>query len=231
MKLKTLVAAVALSSVSQLGLAAENRDTERSAAAGMVVGGLVGGPAGAFAGAVFGGEVIGRWFSTHRENRTLAIELTEVRAVLDDERRQNDALVSALNQDLDKLLAIQRDASQHINLPIQFRTSSSDVEPQYQADLDRIAGVLKRNRDARVTLEGFADRRGDIAFNQQLSEKRVESIRSYLQQKGADRHQILTLAYGESRPVSSEETLESNFFDRRVVVELNMNTDPQLATR
>ena len=234
MKLRPIVTAVTLAAVTNIATASEkgsNSDVERSAAAGFVAGALAGGPLGAFAGTVFGGEVVGRWFQTRRENRELNTALSHIKVVLKEEREEKEALISALNRDLDKLLALKPDANTTTNLPIQFRTASSDIEAQYLADLDKVVRLLNRNRDARVTLSGFADRRGDEKANQVLSEKRVSSVRQYLLSQGVKKDQVLSLAYGESQPLSTDENLEGNFFDRRVLVELNMNLDPQLATR
>jgi hypothetical protein len=48
---------------------------------------------------------------------------------------------------------------------------------------------------------------------------------------GVNSTQIIGSAFGETRPLSSDESLESNFFDRRVVVELKLDIDRELATR
>ena len=91
--------------------------------------------------------------------------------------------------------------------------------------------LFRSNRDASVVLEGFADRRGDDAYNQALSEKRVATLQQYLLDRGALPEQIVGMAYGESQPLARNESLESNFFDRRVMLELKLDLDPQLATR
>jgi len=45
-------------------------------------------------------------------------------------------------------------------------------------ELENIARILRRNRDARINLTGFSDRRGDAGFNQQLSEHRVDAVQA-----------------------------------------------------
>jgi sortase system peptidoglycan-associated protein len=236
MKLKPIIAAIAIAGCSQATLAAEPTaepaiERQRSATTGLVIGAIAAGPAGAFAGAVLGGEVVGRFFETRRINKHLINEVGQLRNDIDEERRQYETTVAALNQDLDKLLVLQTASTKNQRLPIQFRTASSEIEVQYDKELSDIARVLRRNKDATVTLTGFSDRRGDDGYNQQLSEKRVRSIQQDLLQRGVDNNQIITMAYGESRPLNETESLESNFFDRRVVLELNTDIDPQLATR
>lgn len=237
MKRKTLATAVAITSLAFAGAASaapgEPSSTEqtRGAASGLVIGAVAGGPAGAFIGAVLGGEVFGKLFEQRRVNRHLVAQVASLEESLEQEKQRYIAATDALNGDLDKLLAIQASQVQSRELPVQFRTGSSDIEPQYEHELARIGRVLARNKDASVVLAGFSDRRGDDAANLKLSEQRVAAVKHFLMSQGAGKSQLLTTAYGESRPLESKETLESNFFDRRVVVELKLDVDSQLATR
>ena len=208
-----------------------SQEKSRGAVSGLVIGAATAGPIGAFAGTVLGGEVFGRLFEQRRVNRELTLEVASLSGALTTERQQHQQLIALLNDDLDKVLRVQSVQPAKRSLPVQFRTASSELEPQYMAELEQIARVLERNRDASVNLSGFSDRRGDDAFNQQLSEARVARIERFLLERGARREQVLGMAFGESRPIDSSESLEGNFFDRRVVVELNLNLDPQLATR
>jgi hypothetical protein len=53
-----------------------------------------------------------------------------------------------------------------------------------------------------------------------LSNDRANQVKEFLIQQGIEEHRITTLAYGESQPLHIEETLENNFFDRRVSIYL-----------
>jgi sortase system peptidoglycan-associated protein len=239
MKPKSLVVAMALAGITIAGsitpaLADSSKEQTRSAASGFVIGAVAGGPIGAFTGAVLGGEVFGRLFEHRRVNKALTVQVADLTGKLDaaqTSHSQKDQVITALNQDLDKVLAIQSSTAKSQQLPVQFRTASDVLEPQYEAELGQIAHVLQRNKDATVTLAGFSDRRGDDNFNQALSEKRVRSIKRFLVKSGVNSTQIIGSAFGETRPLSSDESLESNFFDRRVVVELKLDIDRELATR
>ena len=238
MKVKRLVSAVAVAGLACAGAVADARadsnnekEITRGATTGLVIGAVAGGPVGAFTGAVLGGEVFGRLFLQRRENREMIVEIAALQEALSTQHAENEQLISALNQDLDTMLALQATTPRSHSLPIQFRTASSDIEIQYEKELRQIANILKRNKDATVTLAGFADRRGDDSFNQDLSEKRVRSVKKFLLKEGVGQNQIRGLAYGETRPLENVETLESNFFDRRVVLEVDLKLDPQLATR
>ena len=239
MKPKSLVVAMALAGLTVAGsispaLADSSKEQSRSAATGLVIGALAGGPIGAFTGAVLGGEIFGRLFEHRRVNNELTVHVADLTSKLNASQTshaQKDQVITALNQDLDKVLSIQSSAAKSQQLPVQFRTSSDVLEPQYEAELKQIANVLRRNQDATVTLSGFADRRGDDQFNQALSEKRVRRVKRFLVNSGVNSSQVIGTAFGETRPLDSAESLESNFFDRRVVVELKLDIDRKLATR
>ena len=235
-KKRKLAAAVLMTTLTFTGAAAvaspdSSVERNRGVASGLVIGAIAGGPAGAFFGSVLGGEVFGRLFEQRRVNKALTDEVIALRSSLNDEQQRYIVTTGALNQDLDKLVSIQSVQNKQRKLPVQFRTGSSVIEPQYEDELKNIARLLSRNKDASVTLAGFADRRGENQANFRLSEQRVDGVKDFLVSQGASTSQILTTAYGETRPLSTEESLENNFFDRRVVIELNLDIDPQLATR
>lgn len=236
MKKKTLATAVAVTTLALAGAvdaSPKNGSVEqqRGATTGLVVGAIAGGPAGAFFGAVMGGEVFGRLFEQRRVNRELNTELAALRSSLSQEQKRFAEKTDALNEDIDRMIAIHSNQVQGRQLPVQFRTGSSAIESQYEDELREIARLLNRNKDATVTLTGFADRRGESSDNLKLSGERADAVKSFLTKQGASNSQIVTMAYGETRPLSNEESLESNFFDRRVVVEVSLDITSQLATR
>lgn len=237
MKVKQLVIAMALTGLALPSVAREPATVEenRGLLSGLVIGAAVGGPIGAGFGAIIGGGIIGKTIGTIREDRRVKNEkIDELQAIVDNQSKEKKLLeqsIAALSQDLDRVLAVQTTDAQRPDVPIQFRTGSSDIEVHYQSQLDKIAVVLARNPDTTITLSGFADRRGDSKSNQVLSQKRVSNVRSYLIKRGVRQGQVDAVAFGESRPLQSDESLENNFFDRRVVMELSFDIHSNLATR
>lgn len=188
---------------------------------GAVIGGLIGaslgGPIGAVTGIIVGGGWIGKTVGTKRINGDLRHALAAER---DEDTRKQRALQAEIAQ-LDHALnkaEVAPQAANNLELPIHFRTDSSEIESHYRVDLLDIAEALAKRPDARVDLSGFADRRGSTAYNQKLSEARVRQVKQFLLQHGVDEGQIDTRAFGESRPVAKVETPEGDFFDRRVVM-------------
>jgi sortase system peptidoglycan-associated protein len=232
MKLKNIVIGIALAGVAGGSSAQEiPLEEKRGAIAGMVAGAAVGGPFGAGVGAMLGGGVIGKVIGMNRQKNERIDELQTAFARNRDQKREMEQEVSNLNRDLDRMIELQTNSWRHQEIPIQFRTGESRVEPHYLAQLEKIAKVLSRNQDATITLSGFADRRGSETANQALSKQRVDKVRALLVRRGVKPNQILSKAYGESKPLNGAESLESNFFDRRVVMALSLDVDAQLATR
>ena len=107
---------------------------------------------------------------------------------------------------------------------IQFKTASYILEKHYKSQLDLIAQTLQKNPKLKISLSGFADKRGDSTFNQALSEQRTLTVKNYLLSKGINQEQVVTNSYGESSLVSSGVHFEDDFFDRRVMLKV---TDDQ----
>lgn len=207
------------------------REETRGAIAGLVVGAAVAGPIGAGVGAMVGGAVIGKLFGYNRINRELETEVVKLEADNKINTTKMHTEISNLDEELKNMIEIQTASWNSRQLPIQFRTASSDIEQHYQKQLNEIARILSRNLDTRVSLSGFSDQRGDHLYNQSLSENRVANVHSYLISRGVKTNQIVTKAFGESQPLSTEDTSESHFFDRRVVMQFSFDIDAYLASR
>jgi peptidoglycan-associated lipoprotein len=72
-----------------------------------------------------------------------------------------------------------------------------------QADLRSLqlhAGVLRRNQDRTIVIEGHCDERGTREYNLALGERRANAIRSFLTSAGVSARQIETVSYGEEQP-------------------------------
>ena len=87
------------------------------------------------------------------------------------------------------------------NVPVHFEFGSADLREADRPVLDRFAGVVKEHYpNATITIEGFADPAGSMAFNQRLGQRRAEAVTSYLTTSGAlDATYLKAVSYGEAR--------------------------------
>jgi peptidoglycan-associated lipoprotein len=80
-----------------------------------------------------------------------------------------------------------------------------NVKCNQRDKLDTIAQCLSDAGDAAATvqLQGYADERGTSEYNLALGERRAESARRYLENKGAKAGKLSTISYGEENPADS----------------------------
>jgi len=108
-----------------------------------------------------------------------------------------------------------------ISYSLQFRTSSSDIEPHYLEQLDGLAQLLSSAPKLAVRLTGHSDQLGDETYNQELSRKRVEQVEKYLMDSGVSASRIQSYAHGESSPLNQQAGIEENPFERRVTIDIS----------
>ena len=82
---------------------------------------------------------------------------------------------------------------------------------------------MKRLSESNLELKGYADRRGDLVYNQALSEQRLLEVRGYLIKQGVAPERITTQAFGAGMPLNDQQDSESDVFDRRVTLTMQPN--------
>ena len=99
-----------------------------------------------------------------------------------------------------------------------FDFDKSAIRSNETGHVTDIAAYMKQNPTARVGIDGHTDPRGTDAFNQGLSERRVNGIRDALVKSGVSAGRIHTGAFGESQPKCNDSTEACWQSDRRVEV-------------
>jgi len=81
-----------------------------------------------------------------------------------------------------------------------------DIRPEAEEALKNVAEVINASKSPKVKISGHTDSKGAADYNQQLSEKRAESVKNWLiENTEVDTKIIETSGYGESRPVEPNE--------------------------
>lgn len=105
-----------------------------------------------------------------------------------------------------------------INLEVLFETDKSVVHPEYYSEIAQVAEFMRDYPTTTVTIEGHTDSRASDAYNQALSQRRVEAVRNILvSQFGITPNRLSAIGYGESQPRASNDTTEGRMLNRRVV--------------
>ncbi|HEY0304963.1 MAG TPA: OmpA family protein, partial [Longimicrobiales bacterium] len=137
----------------------------------------------------------------------LAAELAQLRADLQALRNDFGARISAVEKGLS------------FAMPVHFSYNDATVQSNDFAALDRFAQVVNRHYTGSViTVEGFADPAGSRAYNQRLSAKRADAVRSHLLQRNIVA-QVRSVGYGEDRQVvpNAQRNQPGAELNRRVV--------------
>jgi OOP family OmpA-OmpF porin len=106
-------------------------------------------------------------------------------------------------------------------LTLQFAFDSAKLTASDIAQLDKLVPVLSDPKAGFIggVIEGHTDSVGTEEYNMGLSKRRAESVASYLQSKGANLgNRFATEAFGESKPIASNDTAEGRAENRRVVI-------------
>jgi OmpA-OmpF porin, OOP family len=102
-------------------------------------------------------------------------------------------------------------------IDIQFDTNKSDVKPKYHDELKKLADFLVEFPKAKGVIEGHTDSVGDKASNMKLSQRRADSVRSYLIKNfGAAPERLEAKGYGPNKPRATNKTAEGKAQNRRI---------------
>ena len=109
-----------------------------------------------------------------------------------------------------------------LNLPdgVTFDFAKYDLKPQFYPALNTVAATLKEYNQTIVEVSGHTDSIGSDAANQTLSERRANSVASYLIGQGLMRERFEIVGMGERYPVASNDTDSGRALNRRVEIRL-----------
>ena len=102
---------------------------------------------------------------------------------------------------------------------ITFAYNRYDVQPQFQSTLNEVASTLAQYQQTYIDVLGHTDSSGSYEYNQGLSERRAQSVASYLASRGVNRARMATRGFGETQLlVSPEQTEADRAANRRVEI-------------
>lgn len=136
-----------------------------------------------------------------------------------DEVAASQAARLDLERQIAELNARETDRGLVVTLgDVLFATGKSDLTGGAGPNLDKLAAFLGEYGDRTVLIEGHTDNVGSDQSNQLLSQRRAESVRSYLVNRGVQANRVTTAGLGEGSPVASNDTTTGRQQNRRVEV-------------
>lgn len=100
-----------------------------------------------------------------------------------------------------------------------FDLGKATLKDESRPALDKLYEILVKN-PIDIELGGHTDSTGSDENNMKLSQERVNSVRSYLVQKGISERRVVAMGYGETKPEASNSTEEGRAQNRRVDVKI-----------
>lgn len=101
-----------------------------------------------------------------------------------------------------------------------FEQGKSNINNESYGELNGLAILLNQNTPMQIQLEGHTDYRGNKKLNMELSQKRVNAVKKYLIGKGVTSRKIKTKAYGGTKPLIRDSSIEASEINRRVEVRI-----------
>lgn len=101
-----------------------------------------------------------------------------------------------------------------------FETGKADLKPGAAERLRPLAQYLSANPDVKVRVDGHTDAQGSDSYNQDLSERRAQAIRTAISSMGVDPARVQAVGHGESAPLADNKTATGRQQNRRVEITL-----------
>jgi outer membrane protein OmpA-like peptidoglycan-associated protein len=99
-----------------------------------------------------------------------------------------------------------------------FTSGKADLKTGATGNLNKLVAFLNKYPDRIVTIEGYTDSVGTDEYNQALSQRRADSVRSYLVGQGIGAERLTAVGKGESDPVAGNDSATGRQQNRRVAV-------------
>ena len=112
-----------------------------------------------------------------------------------------------------------------------FDTGKAELNPGAGRKLDQLAQFLAEHKERRVQIDGFTDSVGTDAYNEELSRRRADAVKSALTVRGIDSSRITTQGYGKSYPVANNSDSGGRQLNRRVEVVIGGDNGTPVAPR
>lgn len=175
-----------------------------------------------------GAQKIAKSVKFHVDDLQRATEIQAALAVPQQQVKDLQAKVKTQEEEnaaLNKRFADLADYDLKAETTILFEVNGATLSEQAKKDLQAIAAQAKTHKGYMIQVAGYTDSTGAAASNQQLSDRRAESVVTYLRQScdvGISRV-MSPVAMGESKAAAPNETAKGKAENRRVTVKIIVN--------
>jgi OmpA-OmpF porin, OOP family len=97
-----------------------------------------------------------------------------------------------------------------------FDVAKATLREESYPELERLAGLMTQNKKMQIELSGHTDNVGGADANLKLSQERAKTVTDYLVLLGIKEDRVVAKGYGETKPVTTNDTEEGKQQNRRV---------------
>jgi outer membrane protein OmpA-like peptidoglycan-associated protein len=112
-----------------------------------------------------------------------------------------------------------------------FDTGKAELKSGAGRKIDQLAQFLVEHPERRVQVDGFTDSVGPDEYNEDLSQRRADAVKSALLSRGVAPSRIGTEGYGKAYPVASNDDSGGRQLNRRVEVVIGGENGQPVAHR
>lgn len=134
-------------------------------------------------------------------------EEAEENRTISEERQENQTVAISCQKQFKELLSENK---------INFIHNQTDIKSSSYALLEQLIETSKSCPNAQIIIEGHTDSDGKRQYNQILSEKRANAVKSYLIEKGISQNRLSTIGHGEIIPIATNNTSAGRKINRRI---------------
>ena len=127
--------------------------------------------------------------------------------------------LAATQRQLAELQAKQTDRGMVVTIgDVLFDTGRATLKPGAMSVVERLAAYMTANPQTRLVIEGHTDSTGSLATNEELSQRRADTVASALIERGVSAQNLHAVGKGPDLPVASNATAAGRQQNRRVEV-------------
>jgi outer membrane protein OmpA-like peptidoglycan-associated protein len=178
----------------------------------------------------------------NREVQNAKMATNEAKMVASDALDQRDQAAQTAAQATQEAARLQAEVDQLKATPtsrglvltlgdVLFDTGRAELNPGSSRKLDQLAQFLAEHKERRVQIDGFTDSVGSDSYNEELSRRRADAVKSALLVRGIDASRISTQGYGKAYPVANNTDSGGRQLNRRVEVVIGGDNGTPVAPR
>jgi outer membrane protein OmpA-like peptidoglycan-associated protein len=156
-----------------------------------------------------------------RANQELATEGAKLQSEV-QRRQEAERRAAQARADLAKFASVQQEARGMVitlSGSVMFVSNKADLLPAAQVKLNDVANALtQQDPESKIVVEGHTDSQGTASANQDLSQRRAESVRAYLVSRGISADRLSAAGFGPTRPIADNGSPEGRANNRRVEI-------------